>query len=302
MFKKMLIIGLLAIVQSSLGMENGVSVKELEKEYKYFWVLENEGLEVSTPDWKAWQQQDEERWERIRFKMKMKEWGDFAKTAAAEYAKVYGAAYGLTYAHEVGHWAASRLLLKEKGIIWVPFIRFLPCEGFYRPDVSISKIIKHFFQNPKDIFNMTHIIGEWPANHESRTYRRTHYAAMLAAGPIAGCLASYLLLKGNTLYNEYEKNENNLESALREPQKQGLFNSNQNFLLQFLVALNLQGNLFCSFYPWGNQPTQDGDRMLDALKIKNPRPLLRKTIGMSLGTLTACALGKSIFDAWKDKF
>lgn len=228
------------------------------------------------------------------------------KTAAicgTEYAKVYGAAYGLIFAHELGHWAASRLLLKEKGIIWVPFIHFLPCEGFYRPDVSIGKIIKHFYQNPKDIFNMTHIIANWPANHESWTYRRTHYAAMFAAGPLSGCLASYLLLKGNTFYNEYEKNNHDFKKAFQKTQEKPLFNSNQNFWLQLITAIvGIHANLFSSFYPWGNTPTQDGDRMFDALKIKNPRPLLRKTIGMSLGTLTACALGKSIFDAWKDKF
>lgn len=301
MFKKIVIFGLLTITQASPGMDSDISTKELEKEYKYFWALESDGLDAR-PDWKAWQQENQEFWERERFKRRAEEYKGYAKTAASEYAKLYAAAYSLTLAHEMGHWFFARALLKDKGFIWISPLQLLPFNGFHC-HVPTTQIIKHFIHNPKDVLKggkaIEKVAGDYYELHlKDKVYSRRLSATMLAAGPISGCLASYLLLKGNTFYNIYEKNGGNLQKALQETQEKSLFNSNQNFLLQFIAAMDIQLNLFGSFYPWGNKPTADGDRMFDVLNIKNPRPLLRKTIGMSLGTLTFCALGKAILDAW----
>lgn len=294
MFKKILLIGLfglLAITQVSWGMD-------CPRIY-----YSNAHKRSTQPT------QELKQGDKVGKKTTAAEILDVTKAMAAicggEYAKVYGASYGLIFAHEFGHWSLNKLLLKNKGFIWIPPMQFLPLRGMHY-HISLSEVVKHFINNPQHIFKAKDAFNAfkkyyWKKNLNDKMYQRVHLAAQLAAGPLFGCLASCLLLKGNTFYNEYEKNKN-LESALCQTQKQSLFNSNQNFFIQLLAALHIHGNLIQNLYPWGNKPNFDGDRIFDALKIANTRPLLRKAIGMSLGTLTACALGKAIFDAWKDKF
>lgn len=322
MFKKIVIFGLLTIAQVSLGMDRphihyssaskrsthaSQESKQEEKIEKKITAMEFLSFAKDVFCFMGTQ----EFRDTLKRDLSRPEVQDLAKNCLNaipyEYAKSYAAAYSLSLAHEIGHWAAGKLLLKEKGTIWVPPMQFFPWlgfEAFYKVGLPIKDVISHFMQNPKDILNATITVrgfynDRWESCDDiAKLFPKRSFAAMLAAGPISGFIASYLLLKGNTFLNIYEKNGNDVQQALKETQKQSLFNQSQNFFLQIIAAVKIHQNLFSNLYPWGNQPTRDGDRMFDVLDIKNPRPLLRKTIGMSLGTFTFCALGKAIFDAW----
>jgi hypothetical protein len=207
--------------------------------------------------------------------------------------KFYVGTFLLTLAHELGHWSAARLLLNQKAFIWVDPLSVGEGGVWY---ISSKEVITHLFKNPKDVFDLENTLNKLREMNPSKApYFGIPRAATGAAGPLFGFAGSYLLLKGNTFFNEYICKGRSVSEAWEETQKKALFNREQSFAIQITALFNIVKD-WHSLYPWGNTPDRDGDRMFEALKIANPRPLLRKCVGMGVSSLLFCVIGNSI---WK---
>ena len=219
-----------------------------------------------------------------------------------EYAKAYGATYFFTFAHEAGHWLAIRVLLKINSAIWINPLQFLPLNGACYPNLLdssyrhiVDSVIKEIKQQPRKIFNTVAIIGELPGRHITVTPKQ--WVIIGAAGPLSGFAGCYALLKANTFLTEYNRNGKQLVKAWEHTWQKSLFNNDQNPFLQCITVFSIV-NDWANLYPWGGTENCDGDRIFNALKIANRRPMLRTCTGFGTSYLLGITLAISVLDGW----
>lgn len=169
----------------------------------------------------------------------------YPKAIIKGYAQAYSLAFGTTFSHEFGHWLAHKILLKNKGLILINPLKILPFDGMLVPGIGASDIIKlcKFWNSDKK---------QLKALIENLTTRRMQltkqpevgikFAVKSFAGPFFGFFTSLGILKGQSIYTEYQRNGKKLGAAFKYGLKQNLFNDDQSLVTQLISTIGMLVN------------------------------------------------------------
>lgn len=132
---------------------------------------------------------------------------------------LYGTLLGGSFAHEIGHRSAAKMLYNCNGFIWVyPWLNGF-CVSYHGPSLSFLKKLSYAVANAKGVemdipFKRVGISG-------------LKGVTISAAGPLAGLMYSLSVLILNTFYESYQQ-ESSLVKAIEKTREESYLNNKQN--------------------------------------------------------------------------